>query len=206
MQESDLKSPELLQNLNMHAQYLRTCAFAEFRIMIPHYTSQIIIDTIDGFIAKQNIPGAIRFYIPVNNQSKCDKDLELNPELSFKDWIAILPSEDFRYEALSKKIWNLSMGGKTIMILQPERVDQWRNHTTHFKRLHLKGANMAFSGTSLYSLGFFHKRTLRSLHNSRIIGLWLTPQIYDVNSALFKKDMAIRLDAIQSIKTPPNDM
>jgi len=70
----------------------------------------------------------------------------------------------------------------------------------------LKGANMAFSGTSKYSLGFFHKRNLRTLHQARIIAMWLTPQIYDVNSALFKKDMAIRLDAIQSIKTPPNDL
>jgi len=36
--------------------------------------------------------------------------------------------------------------------------------------------------------------------------MWLTPQIYDVNSALFKKDMGIRLAAIKSIKTPQNDL
>ena len=206
LQEVDLQSPELSSNLLKHAQYLRTCDFAEFRILIPHHTPQPIINTIEGFINKQNIKGAIRYYIPVNNQSKFDKDVELNPELSFKHWIAILPTEDFRYEVLAKKIWNLSMGGKAIMILQPERVTQWRSNQKYFKRLHLKGANMAFSGTGKYSLGFFHKRNLRTLHQARIIAMWLTPQIYDVNSALFKKDMAIRLDAIQSIKTPPNDL
>jgi hypothetical protein len=65
---------------------------------------------------------------------------------------------------------------------------------------------MAFSGSSKYSLGFFHKRNLRLLHQHRIIAMWLTPQIYDVNTALFKKDMAIRLNAIQSLSTPPNDL
>ncbi|MEY3097306.1 MAG: hypothetical protein RL647_896, partial [Bacteroidota bacterium] len=110
------------------------------------------------------------------------------------------------YENFAKKIWNLSMGGKAILVLLPERVEQWRKKTTHFKRLHLKGANMAFSGSSLYKLGFFHKSNLIALHKSRIIHMWLTPQIYDVNSALFKKDMGIRLAAIKSIKTPQNDL
>jgi hypothetical protein len=206
LQEVDLHSPELSSNLLKHAQYLRTCDFAEFRILIPHHTPLQTINTIEAFINKQNIKGAIRYYIPVNNQSKFDKDVELNPELSFKHWIAILPTEDFRYEVLAKKIWNLSMGGKAIMILQPERVTQWRNNQKYFKRLHLKGANMAFSGSSKYSLGFFHKRNLRLLHQDRIIAMWLTPQIYDVNTALFKKDMAIRLNAIQSLSTPPNDL
>lgn len=98
------------------------------------------------------------------------------------------------------------MGGKAIMILQPERVTQWRGNQKHFKRLHLKGANMAFLGTSKYSLGFFHKRNLRQLHQDRIIAMWLTPQIYDIHSELFIKDMAIRLKTIQKLKTPPNEL
>lgn len=206
LQESDLSSPNLNERLLMHAQYLRTCNFAEFRLLIPQKTSASVIESLNTFIGKQNIPGALRYYIPVDNRSKFDEEVIMNPELSFKDWVAVLPSEDFRYENFAKKIWNLSMGGKAILVLLPERVDQWRNKTTHFKRLHLKGANMAFSGSSLYKLGFFHKSNLIALHKSRIIHMWLTPQIYDVNSALFKKDMAIRLAAITSIKTPQNDL
>lgn len=206
LQDSDLNDNQLHQRLMMHAQYLRTCNFAEFRLLIPHSTSEKIIQNLNEFIGKQNIPGAVRYYIPVDNKSKFDEEVILNPELSFKDWVAILPSEDFRYENFAKKIWNLSMGGKAILVLLPERVKQWRSNPTHFKRLHLKGANMAFSGSSLYKLGFFHKSKLLELHKSRIIHMWLTPQIYDVNSSLFKKDMSIRLDAITSIKTPENDL
>jgi len=98
------------------------------------------------------------------------------------------------------------MGGKAIMILQPERVTQWRNNISLFKRLHIRGADLAFSGSSKYSLGFFHNRHLRSLHEARIIAMWLTPQIYDIHSELFIKDMAIRLKTIQSLKTPPNEL
>ena len=206
LQDSDLDDSQLNQRLMMHAQYLHTCNFAEFRLLIPRHTSENIIQTLNDFIANQTIPGAIRYYIPVDNRSKFDEEVIMNPELSFKDWVAILPSEDFRYENFAKKIWNLSMGGKAILVLLPERVDQWRNNNTHFKRLHLKGANMAFSGSSKYKLGFFHKSNLINFHKSRIIHLWLTPQIYDVNSSLFKKDMAIRLAAITSIKTPQNDL
>ena len=64
LQEVDLQSPEFSSNLLKHAQYLRTCDFAEFRILIPHHTPQPIINIIEGFINKQNIKGAIRFYIP----------------------------------------------------------------------------------------------------------------------------------------------
>lgn len=206
LQDSDLNDVNLNQRLMMHAQYLRTCDFAEFRVLIPHQTPESIITTLNDFIAKQNIPGALRYYIPVDNRSKFDEEVIMNPELSFKDWVAILPTEDFRYENFAKKIWNLSMGGKAILVLLPERVKQWRDKPTHFKRLHLKGANMAFSGSSLYKLGFFHKSKLNELHRTRIIHMWLTPQIYDVNSSLFKKDMSIRLSAITSIKTPPNDL
>jgi len=206
LQDFDLLSPELDQNLQKHAQYLKTCNFAEFRILIPSHTPQPTINTIESFIQTQNIHGAIEYYIPVNNQSQLDREVESIPELANKKHIAILPAEDLRYEILARKIWNLSMGGKAIMILQPERITQWRNNDSFFKRIHIRGADLAFSGSSEYSLGLFHKRTLRSLHEARIIAMWLTPQIYDVNSALFKKDMAIRLNAIQSRKTPPNDL
>lgn len=206
LQDSELSSNDLRQRLLLHAQYLRTCNFAEFRLLIPHNTSESILLTLEEFIQNQNIKGALRYYIRVDNKSKFDDEVKLNPELSFKDWVAILPSEDFRYENFSKKIWNLSMGGKAIIVLLPERVEQWRKKTTHFKRLHLKGANMAFSGSSLYKIGFFHKNNLLELHKSRIIHMWLTPKIYDVNTALFKKDMAIKLAAITSIKTPQNDL
>jgi hypothetical protein len=206
LQDFDLLSPELDQNLQKHAQYIATCNFAEFIILIPYQTPQPTINTIDRFIQTQNTLGAIEYYIAVNNQSQFDKDIESIPQLATKKCIAILPSEDLRYEILAKRIWNLSMGGKAIMILQPERVTQWRKNHSLFKRIHLRGADLAFSGTSEYSLGLFHKRTLRSFHEARIIAMWLTPQIYDVNSALFKKDMAIRLNVIQSLKTPPNDL
>jgi hypothetical protein len=206
LQENELVNPNLGQQLLLHAQYLRTCNFAEFRLLIPHNTRESIISQLNAFISTQNIPGALRFYIPVDNKSKFDEDVQMNPELSFKDWVAILPTEDFRYETFAKKIWNLSMGGKAILVLLPERVNQWRKSESYFKRIHLKGANMAFSGSSLYRLGFFHKRSLIALHQHRIIHMWLTPQIYDVNSSLFKKDMEIRLAAITSIKTSANDL
>lgn len=206
LQDSDLSSTNINERLLMHAQYLRICNFTEFRLLIPHNTSESILANLNNFISKQNIPGALRYYIPVDNRSKFDEEVIMNPELSFKDWVAVLPSEDFRYENFAKKIWNLSMGGKAIIVLLPERVEQWRKKTTHFKRLHLKGANMAFSGSSLFKMGFFHKSNLIELHKSRIIHMWITPQIYDVNSALFKKDMAIKLATITSIKTPPNEL
>jgi hypothetical protein len=203
---SELASPDLSSRLILHAQYLSFCDFSEFRLMIPLNTPQNIIEVLNKWIAQQNIPGAIRNYIPVDNKSKFDAEVIMNPELSFKDWIAILPTPDFHYESLRKKIWNLSMGGKALLILLPESVTSWSKSTSTFKRIHLKGANMAFSGSSLFPLGWFHKRQLREIHQYRLVHMWLTPQIYDVNSALFKKDMAIRLDAITSINTRPNDL
>ena len=202
----ELASPDLASRLILHAQYLSFCDFSEFRLMIPFNTPQDIIVVLNKWIAQQNIPGAIRNYIPVDNKSNFDTEVIMNPELSFKDWIAILPTPDFHYESLRKKIWNLSMGGKALLILLPESVTSWRKSTSTFKRIHLKGANMAFSGSSLFPLGWFHKRQLREIHQYRLVHMWLTPQIYDVNSALFKKDMAIRLDAITSINTLPNDL
>lgn len=206
LRENELLAADLASKLILHAQYLSFCDFAEFRLMIPFNTPQNIIEVLNKWIAQQNIPGAIRNYIPVDNKSKFDTDVAMNPELSFKDWIAILPSPDFHYESLRKKIWNLSMGGKALLILLPESVNTWRKSTSTFKRIHLKGANMAFSGSSLYPMGWFHKRQLREIHQYRLVHMWLTPQIYDVNSALFKKDMAIRLDAITSSTTSPNDL
>jgi hypothetical protein len=206
LRESELSSNDLSKKLLLHAQYLSFCDFAEFRLMVPHNTPQSILQTLNTFISQQNIPGAIRFYINVDNKSNFDSEVIMNPELSFKEWIAILPSEDFRYESLRKKIWNLSMGGKALLILLPESVISWRKSTSTFKRIHLKGANMAFSGSSLYSMGWFHRSKIREIHQYRLVHIWLTPQIYDVNSALFKKDMAIRLDAITSFNTAPNDL
>jgi hypothetical protein len=203
---SELASPDLASRLILHAQYLSFCDFSEFRLMIPFNTPQDIIVVLNKWIAQQNIPGAIRNYIPVDNKSNFDTEVIMNPELSFKDWIAILPTPDFHYESLRKKIWNLSMGGKALLILLPESVTSWRKSTSTFKRIHLKGANMAFSGSSLFPMGWFHKRQLREIHQYRLVHMWLTPQIYDVNSALFKKDMAIKLDAITSYDTHPNDL
>ena len=202
----ELASPDLASRLILHAQYLSFCDFSEFRLMIPFNTPQDIIDVLNKWISQQNIPGAIRNYIPVDNKSNFDTEVIMNPELSFKDWIAILPTPDFHYESLRKKIWNLSMGGKALLILLPESVTSWRKSTSTFKRIHLKGANMAFSGSSLFPMGWFHKRQLREIHQYRLVHMWLTPQIYDVNSALFKKDMAIKLDAITSYDTHPNDL
>lgn len=206
LRESDLLQADLASKLMMHAQYLSICDFAEFRLMIPFNTPQNSIDVLNHWIAQQNIPGAIRNYIPVDNKSKFDKEVIMNPELSFKDWIAILPSEDLRYESLRNKIWNLSMDGKALLILLPESVNSWRKSTNTFKRIHLKGANMAFSGSSLFPFGWFHRKHLRNIHKYRLVHMWLTPQIYNVNSALFKKDMAIRIDAITSTYTAPNDL
>ena len=100
----ELKSSELSSQLMKHAQYLNFCDFAEFRLMIPHNTEPKIIESLNAFIKQQNIPGAIRFYLNVDNKSNFDTEVLLNPEMSFKDWIAILPSEDFRYESLRRKI------------------------------------------------------------------------------------------------------
>lgn len=206
LQESDLNNPNLSADLLLHSDYLKVCCFEEFRILIPHHTAENTIQLLSDFIQKQSIPGALRYYIQVDNQSQFDKEVLLNPELSFKDWVAVLPTEDFRYENFSKKIWNLSKGGKAIMILLPERVQQWRSRQSYFKRLYNKGASFAFSGSTIYKMGFLHKFKVLQIHKEKIIHLWLTPKIYDVNSVLFKKDMAIKLDAITSIKTDPNDL
>ena len=129
LQDGDLSGSNLNERLMMHAQYLRTCNFAEFRLLIPHKTPEATLATLNNFISKQNIPGALRYDIPVDNRSKFDEEVIMNADLSFKDWVAVLPSEDFRYENFAKKIWNLSMGGKAILVLLPERVEQWRKKT-----------------------------------------------------------------------------
>lgn len=206
LREHDLLAADLESKLTFHAQYLEYCDFPEFRLMIPVNTPQNTIETLNKWISQQNIPGAIFNYLPVDNKSQFDTDIAMSPELSLKEWVAILPSPDFHYESLRKKIWNLSMSGKTLLIILPEAVESWRKSTSIFKRIHRKGANMAFSGSSLYPLGWFHKRKLRELHRNRLVHIWLTPQIYDVNSALFKKDMAIRMDAITSWDTSANDL
>ena len=206
LRAQELTSSELSSQLMKHAQYLNFCDFAEFRLMIPHNTEPKIIESLNAFIKQQNIPGAIRFYLNVDNKSNFDTEVLLNPEMSFKDWIAILPSEDFRYDSLRRKIWNLSMNGKAILILLPESVTSWRKSLSTFKRIHLKGANMAFSGSTLFSMGWFHKNKIREIQVNRLSHIWLTPQIYDVNSALFKKDMAIKLDVITRYNTSPNDL
>lgn len=206
LQESDLLDPQLPAKLDYHAAYLSLCQFQEFRLLIPHNTPENTLNTLNQFIDQQNIPGAVRYYIPVNNQSQFDKEVLLNPELSFKEWVAVLPTEDFRYENFAKKIWNLSTGGKAIMILLPERVKQWRSNTTYLKRLFHKGASLAFSGTYQYKLGFLHKMNVRQLHRDKIIHMWLTPRIYDIESKVFQKDMEVKLDAITQFKTEPNDL
>ena len=206
LRAQELTSSELSSQLMKHAQYLSFCDFSEFRLMIPHNTEPKIIESLNAFIKQQNIPGAIRFYLNVDNKSNFDTEVLLNPEMSFKDWIAILPSEDFRYDSLRRKIWNLSMNGKAILILLPESVTSWRKSLSTFKRIHLKGANMAFSGSTLFSMGWFHKKKIREIQVNRLSHIWLTPQIYDVNSTLFKKDMAIKLDVITRYNTSPNDL
>lgn len=206
LQESDLLNPQLPAQLDHHVAYLSLCQFQEFRLLIPHNTPEKTLNTLNQFIDQQNIPGAVRYYIPVDNQSQFDKEVLLNPELSFKEWVAVLPTEDFRYENFAKKIWNLSTGGKAIMILLPERVKQWRSNTTYFKRLFHKGASLAFSGTYQYKLGFLHKMNVRQLHRDKIIHMWLTPRIYDIESKVFQKDMEVKLDAITQFKTEPNDL
>ena len=65
---------------------------------------------------------------------------------------------------------------------------------------------MAFSGSTLFSMGWFHKEKIREIQVNRLSHIWLTPQIYDVNSTLFKKDMAIKLDVITRYNTSPNDL
>lgn len=206
LQETDLNNPNLSEELLEHANSLKICGFQEFRLLIPHQTPEITIQLLQNFIESQPIPGALRYYIQIDNQSQFDKEVLLNPELSFKDWVAVLPTEDFRYENFSKKIWNLSKGGKAIMILLPERVNQWRSRQSYFKRLYNKGASFAFSGSSKYNMGFLHKFKVKQIHKEGIIHLWLTPQIYNTQSKLFAKDMAIKLDAISSISTNPNDL
>jgi len=206
LREHDLLAADLESKLIFHSQYLEYCDFSEFRLMIPFNTPQNTIEALNKWISQQNIPGALFNYLPVDNKSKFDTEIAMSPELSFKEWVAILPSPDFHYESLRKKIWNLSMSGKTLLIILPEAVESWRKSTTIFKRIHRKGANMAFSGSSLYPLGWLHKRKLRELHRYRLVHIWLTPQIYDVNSALFKKDMSIRMDTITSCDTSANDL
>jgi hypothetical protein len=63
LQDFDLLSPELDQNLQKHAQYIATCNFAEFIILIPYQTPQPTINTIDRFIQTQNTLGAIEYYL-----------------------------------------------------------------------------------------------------------------------------------------------
>jgi hypothetical protein len=206
LQRSELVLPDILTRLNNHAEYLTLCDFKEFRLLIPHNTPEPILDKLNGFIQAQKIPGALRYYLEIGNQTKFDEEVTLNPELSFKDWVAVLPSEDFRYENFAKRIWNLSLGGKSLLVLLPERVSSWRQNISMFKRLSLKGATLAMSGSTSFKLGFFHTKKLTELHKSRNIHMWLTPQIYDINSAIFKKDMTARLAAITAIKTSPNDL
>lgn len=206
LEEHVLNAPNLKQQLDIHLNYLINQNFKEFRLMIPHDTSALITKTLEAFVQSAPIPGAIRHYLKVDNTTKFTEQLTINPDVAFKNWLCILPSEDFRYDSLRKKIWNLAQDGKSIMLLMPERVKEWRGHTSYLKRMHIKGANFAMSGSYSYRWGFWHKKNLKEVHKSKLVSMWITPSICDVNDKKCKKDIACKLEIISAFKTSPNDL
>jgi hypothetical protein len=201
-----LNSGDLSEQLKTHLAYLIPQNFKEFRLMIPHDTAKPIIQTLESFILKAPIPGAIRNYLSVNNSTKFNEQLTINPEVAFKQWLCILPSEDFKYDSLRKKIWNLAQDGKSIMILMPERVKEWRGHTSYLKRIHIKGANFALSASYQFRWGLWHKKNIKEIHKSKLVSMWISPGICDINEAKCKKDIACKLEVITAFKTSPNDL
>jgi hypothetical protein len=206
LEEHVLKQSDLKRQLETHLHYLINQNFKEFRLMIPHDTSDAITKALEDFIQSAPIKGAIRHYLKVNNTTKFSEQLTINPEVAFKHWLCILPSEDFRYDSLRKKIWNLAQDGKSIMILMPERVREWKGHTSYLKRIHIKGANFAMSGSYQYRWGFWHKKNLKEIHKSKLVSMWITPAICNLNDAKCKKDIQCKLEILSELKTLPNDL
>lgn len=206
LEEETLNTIDLKQKLDLHLHYLISQNFKEFRLMIPHNTSDKITKKLETFLNSAPIPGAIRHYLKVDNSTKFSEQLTINPDVAFKHWLCILPSEDFRYDSLRKKIWNLAQDGKSIMILMPERVREWRGHTSYLKRIHIKGANFAMSGSYQYRWGFWHKKNLKEIHKSKLVSMWITPTICNPEDGKCKKDIACKLEIISEIKTLPNDL
>lgn len=204
--QDELQPVQLQDRLSKYSIYLKEHKFHEFRIMVPYETPELILQTIQNFINQQNIKGAIRNYLPINNQTKFDKELKENPNLAFKSWLCVLPSPDYRYESLRKRIWEMAKDGKALMILMPERVNEWRGKTSYLKRMHLKGASFAMSASSNFRWGFWHKKNLKEIHENKLVTMWITPQIYDVHSSEHQRDAKIKLDIITSIDTMPNDL
>lgn len=202
----ELELGNIQDRLLKYSIYLQEHKFHEFRIMVPYETPELILQTIQDFINKQPIPGALRNYLPINNQTKFDRELKENPSLAFKSWLCVLPSPDYRYESLRKRIWEMAKDGKALMILMPERVNEWRGKTSYLKRMHLKGASFAMSASAQFRWGFWHKKNLKEIHENKLVTMWITPKIYDVNSSEHQRDAKIKLDIITSIDTVPNDL
>lgn len=202
----ELHPVQLQDRLLKYGEYLTEHKFTEFRIMVPYETQELILKYIQEFINCQSISGAIRNYLPINNQTKFDKEVKENPNLAFKSWLCVLPSEDYRYESLRKRIWEMAKDGKALMILMPERVNEWRGKTSYIKRMHLKGASFAMSASIQYRWGFWHRKNLKDIHDNKLVTMWITPKIYDVNSPEHKRDINIKLDIITSLPTSPNDL
>jgi|GEM_PF-489500 len=206
LEESELNRADLRERLTVHLNYLQSQQFKEFRLMIPHNTSDRVLSILESFIASCPIPGAIRNYLSVNNTTRFSEQLTIHPDVAFKHWLCILPSEDFKYDSLRKKIWNLAQEGKSIMILMPERVKEWRGHDSYLKRIHIKGANFAMSASYQYKWGFWHKKNLKNIHQNKLVSMWITPGICDINQASCQKDIACKLEVLTSTKTFPNDL
>ena len=206
LEESVLTQSNLSELLLTHQNYLLSQNFKEFRLMIPHDTAGNIVSVLNNFIQQCPIPGAIRNYLSVDNSTKFLEEININPDVAFKNWLCILPSEDFRYESLRKKIWNLAQEGKSIMILMPERVKEWNGRISFLKRMHIKGANFAMSATYQFRWGFWHKKNYKSIHQNKLIAMWITPQIIDVADTKFRKDIDCKLEIINAYKTFPNDL
>ncbi len=206
LEKSVLEQPDLNTLLLTHQKYLLSQNFKEFRLMVPHNTPEKTLIVLNHFIEQCPIPGAIRNFLYVDNTTKFNEELNINPTVAFKHWLCILPSEDFRYESLRKKIWNLAQDGKSIMILMPERVKEWNGHTSYLKRMHIKGANFAMSASYQYRWGFWHKKNYKSIHQNKLVDMWITPQIPDLTDVKSQKDIACKLEILTAFKTYPNDL
>ena len=206
LEESELSRIDLSDRLKIHLEYLLNQNFKEFRLLVPHNTSETTMAKLTSFIDSCPIPGAIRNYLAVNNLTKFSEQLTIHQDVAFKHWLCILPNEDFKYDSLRKRIWDLAQDGKSIMILMPERVKEWRGHISYLKRIHIKGGNFAMSASYQYKWGFWHKKNLKDIHQNKLVSMWITPGICDITDPRSAKDIACKLEVLSAYSTSPNDL
>jgi hypothetical protein len=198
--------PELEIKLKNHGHYLLAEDFKEFRLFIPIDASSECKKAFQTFCSSLPIPGAVREYHEVDNTSDLKKLDGIATEEALKSYSAILPSPDFSYNRLRRSIWEMSTEGKSLLILMADSVEQWSKKPSYFKRLFNKGAALAFSGSPEYRRGWFYRYTLKKHHQNRLVKIWLTPHLMDLDNRDHQRYLRYRERTFELFDPRANDL